>query len=60
MSDYLVRELVGRSIPGFAAVTTDLAEEASAGMIPASASAALGRSLTAGLLLGANLRVMTF
>ena len=58
MSDYLVRGVgAGGQFRVFAAVTTDLAEEARRrhDTWPV-ASAALGRSLTAGLLLGANLK----
>ena len=58
MSDYLVRGVgEGGKFRVFAAVTTDLAEEARRrhDTWPV-ASAALGRSLTAGLLLGANLK----
>ncbi|HPU35423.1 MAG TPA: Hsp33 family molecular chaperone HslO [Bacillota bacterium] len=58
MSDYLVRGIgAGGQFRVFAAVTTDLAEEARRrhDTWPV-ASAALGRSLTAGLLLGANLK----
>lgn len=58
MSDYLVRGVgEGGKFRVFAAVTTDLTEEARRrhDTWPV-ASAALGRSLTAGLLLGANLK----
>lgn len=58
MSDYLVRGVgEGGQFRVFAAVTTELAEEARRrhDTWPV-ASAALGRTLTAGLLLGANLK----
>lgn len=58
MSDYLVRAVGAyKKVRVFAAVTTKLVEEARKrhGTSPV-ATAALGRTLTAGLLLGANLK----